>query len=182
MPPAVSIGPDPLPFNVYSETGWCLGGPDTPSSTDPTTVDGCWAACLVDYPDSLVSADYWPKNNLRGWPKCWCQTACDSLSTRNVDSDNPVELALRTGPWQAVLPDHLRETGAPTSSGICCSSFDFMLCSNHPPSFCAPRQNRHVAPPSLLHCGRCLGHLCNLLAFRKERGRRRHLCALGQHC
>jgi hypothetical protein len=89
-------------YNVYSKTGWCLGGPGTQSSTYPTSVDGCWAACLIDYPNSLVAADYWPKNDLRGFPKCWCQTKCVSLSTQNVDSNNPVELALRVG-WESDL-------------------------------------------------------------------------------
>ncbi len=89
-------------YNVYLKTGWCLGGPDTQTATDPTSVDGCWAACLIDYADSLVAVDYWPKNDLRGYFKCFCQTACDSRSTQHMDSNNPVELALRVG-WESDL-------------------------------------------------------------------------------
>ena len=97
-------------FEVYAQIGRCEGGPNTPigTLTSPANVYECWAACLVWHPEELVAADFWPQAPLgRGGQRCWCQTACDSLDSQYHNAGNPVELALRKGVWQTVLPTHL---------------------------------------------------------------------------
>ena len=115
---AVAIGPDRTPFEVYRQIGWCAGGPDTPigTLTYPATVYECWAVCLTKHPEELVSAEFWPRADASwggpGGKRCWCQTECHSLQITDHSADQPIELALRVGPWQAVLPDHLQPEGS----------------------------------------------------------------------
>ena len=135
----VSIGEPWAQFKVYAQIGWCDGGPNTPvgNLTYPATVDKCWEACIAEHPEELVAADFWPQVP-PGWggQRCWCQTACTSVKATDHSAENPVELALRKGAWQAVLPDHLQEPGLQYFFfchyiGICISSTLQLVFSFH---------------------------------------------------
>ena len=102
-----------LPYCTFYHLpgGWCKGGPNTRAQrADGTEVESlieCWQECTVRYRSSLVAVDYWPNAKWFSYSKCYCQTACTSVTTEDASAAHPSYLA--------VMPSHL-----PASSGLTC--------------------------------------------------------------
>ena len=83
---------------VYEGNFWCSSTLDAKigEASEFTSIHDCWASCLELYPDSLVSADFWPTipTGATGETGCWCQDDCSCLSPTYLD---PGSIALAEG-------------------------------------------------------------------------------------
>ena len=85
---------------VYEGNFWCSSTLDAKigEASEFTSIHDCWASCLELYPDSLVSADFWPDPmGTTGETGCWCQDDCSCETTTGLSGGEDGFIALAQG-------------------------------------------------------------------------------------